>query len=439
MRKMQIQLNDNDLIEICLNGVSKILPRFAVNYLLDKESPLLQKNDDFFSNNDETRLTYLLANGQQLMKDDFSSSEISLDDFPILQTYFEVRGGNFYDHVDFRPLLGNLQYNVSLGAHLLKKSSNKNIANFAFNDDHLEARNANAEFKLIGITKIKDEGALPKVAIKNWLGLCDHIIVSDASEFLTLDSDLLDNPNITIIDQVRPFYEKSVYDQLYFECRKIKATHILHFDVDEMLDTTSDLAYIRKLASKMEKGEALAVAWPQVYFDRNNFYTLNYENTFKGKSFHRLLPPFKDLIFCDDGHSQHCELAHHCPTIPQNFPIRRFYIDLKMYHVEGVIFDNAISKYNAWWDADYKLNGDAELAFTRYLPSLLKYAAIINKYADFESTDTRLEIMFHNYRVALQSNLEKSSLRGGMRSLLSTENEIDQRKPNLFDLFKIYL
>ena len=115
MRKMQIQLNDNELIEICLNGVSKILPRFAVNYLLDKESPLLQKNEDFFSNNDETRLTYLLANGQQLLKDDFSSSEISLDDFPILQTYFEVRGGNFYDHVDFRPLLGNLQYNVSLG------------------------------------------------------------------------------------------------------------------------------------------------------------------------------------------------------------------------------------------------------------------------------------------------------------------------------------
>ena len=278
---------------------------------------------------------------------------------------------------------------------------------------------------------------MPNVAIRNWLELCDHIIVSDASEFLTIDRDLLNSPDITVIDQVKPFHEKAIYEQLYNECRKLKATHILHFDVDEMMDVTSNVNYVRELASKMVKGESLAAAWPQVYSVDNNFYTLDYTSAFKRNSFHRLLPPYKDLIFCDDGHSSHCDLAHHCPTIPANFPTRRFYIDFKMYHLEGLVFENALSKYNTWWDADYRLNQDSELALTRYLPNLLKYLTIIDNCSHFMHVNPNLHSSFGRYETALRSNFNNINQSGGMRTLVDSFCDAHRQAPKLFDYLKI--
>ena len=437
LNQSQLKLTDGELMALCLQGKSIMLPRFAINYFLNKKSEILLEYAQYFSNNTETRLTFLISSGQKLTQDDFTLNEVSLNDFPIIHGYFEKWGGNFYDHVDFAPLLNNLQYNASLGAHLIQNLTKSQISDFAFPSEFLEDRHLSAKVNIFGITKIKDEGDLPNIAIRNWLEICDHIIVSDASEASTIDRDLSIRPNLTIIDQAKPYHEKVVYDQLYQECRKLGATHILHFDVDEMFDTTTDLKHLRSLVGKMAKGEALAVEWPQVFRVDNNFFTLDYKSTFQNNSFHRLLPPYKDLIFCDDGKSHHCDLAHHCPTITQNFPTRRFYTDLKMYHLEGLVFKNAISKYNAWWDADYNINQDTELAFTRYLPSLLKYQTIQSNRAHFNSIDCRLFDSLQKYSIALQSNLDEGNQTGGMRTLAQGSRDSQTDKRALFDLFKL--
>ena len=356
--------------------MSNILPRFTVNYLLNKNSDLLQEHSKYFSNHAETRITFMLSNNQQLTKNEFFEN-VSLDDFSILQNYFEQWGSNFYDCVDFKPLISNLQYNATLGAHLLNHLSVKRISDFAFCEETLAERNLTSNVNLVGITKIKDEGDLPNIAIRNWLEVCDQLIISDASNCSTIDSELCNSPRVKIIKQVQPYHEKLVYDQLYYECRQLGATHILHFDVDEMLDPKANSNHLRTLISKMSKGEALAVSL-QVFNLEGRLSELDYERTFQKNSFHRLLAPNKDLIFCDDGHSSHCNLAQHCPTIPEKFPIQRFYLNLKMYHLEGTVMENVISKFNSWWDADYNSNQNTELAFKRYLPKLLKHLSILS-------------------------------------------------------------
>ena len=108
-----------------------------------------------------------------------------------------------------------------------------------------------------------------------------------------------------------------------------------------------------------------------------------------------------------------------------------------MYHLEGLVFENALSKYNTWWDADYRLNQDSELALTRYLPNLLKYLTIIDNCSHFMHVNPNLHSSFGRYETALRSNFNNINQSGGMRTLVDSFCDAHRQAPKLFDYLKI--
>ena len=327
---------------------------------------------DYFHCHDETRSTFLYYTGQPINSDAFSGGGVQINDFPILKKYFQQHGLNFYAHVDLTALGSTLQYNVNLAAEIAKNTSNDKAPAHAQSTNHLFSRSRARDIKIVGITKIKNEGNLPALAIQQWLKFCDHIIISDASDEDVASQLTPFGSNVTRIKQIKPFKENLVYDQLYFAARDKKATHILHFDVDEMLAPEVSYSDFFNQVSRLEIGESLAVNWAQLFSVGRQIFEFNYDEAFQDISFHRLLPQYKDLIFCDDGHSKHADLSLHCPTIPESFPLKRYFSDFKLLHFEGVDLDYQIQKYNNYYQRDYSLNQTPELALKRYLPRLLQ-------------------------------------------------------------------
>ena len=88
--KNLLKISAYEIVQLSRTGVSNILPRFTVNYLLNKKSELLWEHTQYFSNHAETRLTFLLSGQHKLSKNDFLK-DVSLDDFSILQDYFGKR------------------------------------------------------------------------------------------------------------------------------------------------------------------------------------------------------------------------------------------------------------------------------------------------------------------------------------------------------------
>ena len=90
-----------------------------------------------------------------------------------------------------------------------------------------------------------------------------------------------------------------------------------------------------------------------------------------------MLPQHKDLIFCDDK-STHADLSLHCPTIPENFPKKGFCLILRCFTSRHK-YQSSNSKYNHYYQRDYALNLEPQLALRRYLPKLLQLLEVLNE------------------------------------------------------------
>ena len=74
----------------------------------------------------------------------------------------------------------------------------------ALSKNHLSSRSRVKDVKVVGITKIKNEGNLAALAVQQWLRFCDHIIISDASDtdWAVKTSDF--SSAVTTITQITP-------------------------------------------------------------------------------------------------------------------------------------------------------------------------------------------------------------------------------------------
>ena len=368
---MRFKLSDDEIIDVCKSSGSSIAMRVAINYLFLNNKDLIKQHSAEFLTFHETVVSYLYYSGQTIGKECFRDGEMQLNDFPILKKYFQQNGLNFYEHVDLQSLNSTIKSNVSLSAEIVKNLPDARVLDHTFTESYLCKKKNTGKIKVVGITKIKNEGFLPALAIEQWLKFCDHIIISDASEPSFSKMSLKFSDQVTVIEQIKPFKENLVYGQLYAEARKKNATHILHFDVDEILEPSITFADFFERISRLEPGESLAVPWPQLFTDGESIYEFDYSDAFESISFHRLLPQYKDLVFCDDGYSNHASLSLHCPTIPEGYPSKRFFAEFKLFHLEGLNLRRLIHKYNNYYFYDFALNHDVELVLKRYLPRYL--------------------------------------------------------------------
>jgi hypothetical protein len=328
---------------------------------------------------------------------------MQLNDFPILKKYFQKNGFNFYEHVELRSLTSTIKSNVNLSADIVKNSPDAQVLDHTFGEGYLYKKKNTGKIKVVGITKIKNEGFLPVLAIEQWLRFCDHIIISDASEPSFNKTPLEFNDRVTVIEQIKPFRENLVYGQLYAAAREKSATHILHFDVDEILEPNITFADFFDRISRLEPGESLAVPWPQLFTDGKNVFEFDYSDAFEDISFHRLFPQYKDLVFCDDGYSNHAPLSLHCATIPEGFPSKRFFTEFKLFHLEGLNLRRLIEKYNNYYFYDFALNQDVELALKRYLPRYLLIKELLKPNNFLKPISNSSEDLIKGFLPALKS------------------------------------
>ena len=401
--KMHFKLSSHKLFELSKSTKSDAVNRFAINYFFLNDQDAIGKYSDYFLCHDETRSTFLYYTGQPINGNCFSGGEIQINDFPILKKYFRQHGLNFYEHVDLTALGSTLQYNVNLAADIAKNTPNDKAPAHARSKNHLSSRSRARDIKVVGITKIKNEGSLTALAVEQWLRFCDHIIISDASDETVALQLTPFGSAVTTIKQIKPFKENLVYDQLYLAAREKKATHILHFDVDEMLAPEVSYSDFFDQISRLEIGESLAVNWAQLFSNGGTIFEFNYDEALQDISFHRLLPQHKDLVFCDDGQSKHADLSLHCPTIPGGFPQKRFFSDFTLLHLEGLNIKHQIQKYNHYYQRDYALNQTLELALKRYLPRFLQLLEVLKPNIYFAPVSEKSEALVKTYTQELKS------------------------------------
>ena len=197
--------------------------------------------------------------------------------------------------MDLTALGSTLQYNVNLAAEIAKNTPNDKAFAHAQSINHLFSRSRARDIKVVGITKIKNEGNLPALAIQQWLEFCDHIIISDASDEDVASQLTPFGSAVTRIKQIKPFKENLVYDQLYLAARDKKATHILHFDVDEILAPEVSNSDFFDQISRLEIGESLAVNWAQLFSNGRKFMNLTTSTLFKTPLFIDCSPSIRTL------------------------------------------------------------------------------------------------------------------------------------------------
>lgn len=184
------------------------------------------------------------------------------------------------------------------------------------------------ELHIIGITKVKNEGALVSECVGNLLKFCDEVLIFDNHSSDSCAEEAQKNfggERITIFHEpdIHIFDEQIIYDRLFFEARARYATHMVLIDADEKASPDlGDYKGLRERARCLHAGDALAVPFRQVsgkgFMDYNSFSALNEQR--------HLLAPYKDFLYADDGFAVHRKGALHNPWIPQGFPRNRYFI-----------------------------------------------------------------------------------------------------------------
>lgn len=369
--------SDQDLLELLTEGGDAAYGRFVVNELSARSSDLVLRNRDLFMSSSVTRASFYNSIGDWPSLAD-TVNDLQADDLVRIMDANLILGRGIDIYLDlFESNLELLRMSSGFCAKLLKYSGTGEFADFAHDAAYLDSRPTSPAMNLIGITKAKNEGALPVLGVNHLLDYCDHVVISDASDVSLASEHFSDPKRVTVIRQPQPIDETIIYEQLYREARTRRATHVLHMDVDERISSELTPEELRRAARRLKVGETIAVPWDQVIDLDGKLRVIDFESAFGKYTFSRLLPPYKDLVFCDDGVSNHRKMKLHCPSIPSNFPTRRYFSAGSLLHLEGISTKNFFSKSNRYFNYDFGINGNFNLSMSRYLPNYFRNLRIL--------------------------------------------------------------
>lgn len=233
-----------------------------------------------------------------------------------------------------------------------------------------------APVRIAGLTMIRNEGDLVGQCVGHMLEFCDFVIIFDdnstdgapeavVAQFGAERVEILRRPDVKV------FNEKITVDALFDGARRRGATHVLKIDADER--ASPELAKtLRERARNLRLGESLAVPFRQVFgkgfIDYGRYAGLNDSA--------RLLPPWKDFLYCDAG-GEHHPMPLHTPWLPSGFPRRRHFAgddSLSLLHFEKANVWNALVKVDLYITRELFLYKTAHLlVLARYLPLHIVY------------------------------------------------------------------
>ena len=243
-----------------------------------------------------------------------------------------------------------------LKSTVLIEPQNRSLSYFIPEQGELKGKAWTHEnINLIGIMRVKNEGHCIGEAIKCLYKHVDEIVVYD---------DKSNDDTVEVINRLSAngikisvetantwiFNESLIHQKLFDVCRKKQATHILQLDADEILSgnfLTESGSLIREIASRMNKGDCLALPWTNITSQDADIAEYIDSMDFFHRSPSRRVQSMKDIMYCDDGKTNFSELhSIHVNTVPEGYK-QRFIVldkDLSLFHLEQLNMTNFLMK-----------------------------------------------------------------------------------------------
>ncbi len=211
--------------------------------------------------------------------------------------------------------------------------------------------------RIAGILKVHNEGGRVLRTVRAMLAFCDDVVVWDHAS----DDGALDEVEAGLgADRARveihrsaaaDFHEQTIYDGLFRFARARGATHLCHFDADEILETQFPVERLRHVAARLQPGEVASVQLLQLVGTEGAY--LDYSRQTGLSVSHHFLPFWRDFLYADDGTSLHAPMALHVPWIPQEALRRRAFLDpAQIVNLHADKLDLAAAKVkNDWYKA----------------------------------------------------------------------------------------
>ena len=214
-----------------------------------------------------------------------------------------------------------------------------------------------ATIRLAGILKVHNEGARVTRTVRSMLAFCDDVILWDhCSGDGSIDElERLMRAERTRLEIIRSttaqYDERFIYDELFARARARGATHICHFDADEILATTLTRDELRQVAAGLLPGDAASLELVQLVGTTGRY--LDYADTQGLAAAQYFLPQWRDFLFADDGCSVHAQTHLHGGWLPHDTLRRRLFLDPAQavnFHMDKPDTETARLK-NDWYKA----------------------------------------------------------------------------------------
>ena len=188
-----------------------------------------------------------------------------------------------------------------------------------------------APFRLAGIAKVHNEGPRVSRTVQCMLDICDDVVLWDhCSDDGSID-DLESLPQTqrkrlqVIRSTTSEYNEAIIYDELFARARASGATHICHYDADEILAPALTRERVRDIAARLAPGDAASFERIQLVGTEGGF--IDYANVNGLAASQYYLPPWRDFLFADDGKSVHAHAHIHGGWLPEGSLRRRVFLD----------------------------------------------------------------------------------------------------------------
>jgi hypothetical protein len=240
------------------------------------------------------------------------------------------------------------------------------------------------------------------------LGFCDDVILwdhrSDDGSIDELERALgSERARVEIVRSSAPEYnERIIYDELFARARARGATHICHYDADEILSTTLTRDGLRQVAAGLAPGDAACVELVQLVGAEGGY--IDYASTGGWAATQYYLPQWRDFIFADDGRAVHAQTHLHGGWLPHGVLRRRLFLDpgdAVNFHMDKPDAATARIK-NDWYKAkELLLHGfPVEKLVYRYMFYALTYAHLEQSLGKRAVVDATLDAAIESRRTA---------------------------------------
>lgn len=213
------------------------------------------------------------------------------------------------------------------------------------------------KIRLTGIAKVHNEGRRVLRVVQSMLDFCDDVVLWDhRSDDGSID-DLERLPRaernrLEVIRSTSPEYnERIIYDELFSRARQRKATHICHFDADEILSCKFSKTRLRQVAARLHPGDVASIELVQLVGAQGDYIDYSNANGLAASQYY--LPQWRDFLFADDGHALHAQTHLHGGWLPNASLKRRTFLDpaqVVNFHMDKPDANTAKIK-NDWYKA----------------------------------------------------------------------------------------